>query len=43
VGNGQPFDGRGIRERVKVYKGQLECNRPLSPSLSPTNWGERKK
>jgi len=38
-----PFDGKGVRERVKKYKWTLECNRPLSPSLSPTNCGERKK
>jgi len=31
------FDGRGIWERVKECKRQLECNRPLSPSLSTTN------
>jgi len=37
-----PFDGRGIRERVNECKSKLECNLPLSPSLSPTNWGERK-
>jgi len=28
---------------VKECKSKLECNLPLSPSLSPTNWGERKK
>jgi hypothetical protein len=38
-----PFDGRGIRERVKKYKRTLECNRSLSPSLSPANWRKRKK
>jgi len=32
-----PFDGRGIRERVKKYKRTLECNRPLSSSLSPAS------
>jgi len=32
-----PFDGRGIRERVKEYKSPLECNRPLSSSLSSEN------
>jgi hypothetical protein len=37
-----PFDGRGIRERVKKYKGTLECNRPsLLPSLPQI--GERGK
>jgi len=34
---------RGMWKRVKECKRRLECNRPLSPSLSPTNWGKRKK
>jgi len=34
-----PFDGRGIRERVKECKRQLECNHPLSLTLSHA--GER--
>jgi len=33
------FDGRGIRERVKVCKWQLDCNSPLSLTLSHA--GER--
>jgi len=36
-----PFDGRGIRERAKVYKRRLECNFPLSLTLSRA--GERGK
>jgi len=33
------FDGRGIRERVKECKSKLECNLPLSLTLSHA--GER--
>jgi len=29
-----PFDGRGIWERVKECKSKLECNLPLSLTLS---------
>jgi len=36
-----PFDGRGIRERVKECKRRLECNNPLSLTLSHA--GERGK
>jgi len=36
-----PFDGRGIKERTKVYKRRLECNFPLSLTLSRA--GERGK
>jgi len=42
VGNGQPFDGRGIRERVKECKSILECNLPLSLTLSHKLGREKK-